>query len=131
MIDCEVKVFNRVYAKVAPLCAKNKFVSTIITAEPTAFPAGSLIEMDNATVRDMQSSTPVENYSRVTYQLEIFATTKSKCREVFAVADDEMIAMNFTRMSGQYINNAGNTKVFRYVARYEALVDQNGNLYRV
>ena len=90
-----------------------------------------MIEMDNATVRNLQSSTPVENYSRVTYQLEIFATTKSKCREVFAVADDEMIAMNFTRMSGQYINNAGNTKVFRYVARYEALVDQNGNLYRV
>ena len=131
MIDAEVKIFNAVYAKVAPKCAKGKFVSTIITEEPTAFPAASLIEMDNETFRRLQSSTPVENYSLITYQLEVFATTKAKCREVYAVADDAMISLNFSRMSGQYINNAGNTKVFRYVARYEALVDQNGNLYRV
>ena len=47
MIDYEVKIFNRVHAKVAPLCAKQKFTSTIITDLPTAFPAASLIEMDN------------------------------------------------------------------------------------
>lgn len=130
MIDYEVKVFNRVHAKAAPLCAKNHFVSTIITEEPTGFPAASLIEMGNSTVRNLQSSTPIENYSRIMYQLEVFATTKSKCREVFSVADAEMIAMNFSRISGQYINNAGNTKVFRYVARYEAIVDRDGNIYR-
>lgn len=131
MIDAEVKIFNKVHAVVAPLCAKNKFVSTIITEEPTGFPAASLIEMDNATVRSRQSSTPTENYALITYQLEVFATTKSKCREVFTVADGEMIALNFSRMSGQYVNNAGNTKVFRYVARYEAMIDPEGNIYRV
>ena len=130
MIDVEVKVFNRVYSKASPKCAKGKFVSTVITEEPTAFPAASLIEMDNATYRRLQSSTPIENFSLITYQLEVFATTKAKCREVYTVVDDEMISMNFNRMSGQYINNAGNTKVFRYVARYEALVDREGNIYR-
>ena len=130
MIDCEVKVFNRVYDNVAPKCAKGKFVSTIITEEPSAFPAASLIEIDNRTVRSLQSNTPTENYSLITYQLDVYATTKTKCREVYAVADDAMIALNFNRMSGQYINNAGNTKVFRYVARYEAIVDAKGNLYR-
>ena len=130
MIDFEVKIFNRVYDRVAPLCAKNRFVSTIITEPPTAFPAASLIEMDNRTVRNLQSSTPIENFALITYQLEVFATTKAKCREVFAEADEEMISMNFTRVSGAYINNADNTKVFRYVARYEAVVDPEGNLYR-
>lgn len=130
MIDYEVKIFNMVYDRVAPLCAKNRFVSTIITEPPTAFPAASLIEMDNRTVRNLQSSTPIENFSLITYQLEVFATTKTKCREVFAEADEEMISMNFTRVSGAYINNADNTKVFRYVARYEAVVDPDGNLYR-
>lgn len=131
MIDYEVKIFNRVHAVVAPKCANNKFVSTTITQEPTAFPAASLIEMDNATVRRRQSSTSTENFARITYQLEIFATSKAKCREVFAAADGAMIAMNFTRISGQYINNPQNTKVFRLVARYEADVDHDGNLYRV
>ena len=131
MIDYEVKIFNAVYSAAAPKCAANKFVSTVITEEPTAFPAGSLIEMDNATVRKRQGSSATENFARITYQLELYATSKSKCREVFIAADNAMISLNFSRISGQYINNIQNTKVFRYVARYEADVDTDGNLYRV
>lgn len=129
MIDFETKVFNRVHGKVAPLCAKNKFVSTYL-ASPTGFPAASLIEMDNSTVQAKQSSTPVENFASVMYQLDVFANTKAECRNVFATADDEMISMNFTRISGRYIDNPGNTKVIRYTARYEAWIDPDGNIYR-
>lgn len=129
MIDFEVQIFNQMHSVVAPLCAKNRFVSKQIVG-PTAFPAASLIEMDNTTVRDRQSSTPGENFSRITYQLDVFAQTKSECRAVFAAADDMMLKLNFSRMSGRYMDNPGNTDVFRYVARYEAEVDQDGNLYR-
>ena len=130
MIDYEVKIFNKVYDVVAPLCANKRFVSTEIVELPTAFPAVSLIEMDNRTVRSRQSSTPSENFALVTYQLDVYATSKSKCREVFAAADGVMISMNFSRMSGQYINHPDNTKVFRYVARYEAEIDPDGTIYR-
>lgn len=130
MIDYEVKIFNRVHAVASPLCAKGKFVSTVITQEPTSFPAASLIEMDNRTVRRRQSSTPVENFALVTYQLEVYAASKSKCREVYSAVSDAMTAMNFTRISGQYVNDFGNTSVFRYVARYEAEIDAEGNIYR-
>lgn len=130
MIDCEVKVFNTVYSVAAPLCANKKFVSSIISKTPTAFPAASLIEIDNRTVRRLQGSTPTEVYAQVTYQLDVFATTKTKCRQVFSAVDDVMIGMNFTRTSGQYIDNAENTEVFRYTARYRAIVDSEGNLYR-
>lgn len=130
MNDYEVKVFDRVYASAAPLCADKKFVSTVITTSPTAFPAGSLIEIDNRTVLERQSSTPVENFSLVTYQLDVYALSKSKCREVYAAVDASMIGMNFTRVSGQYINNLENTKVFRYTARYQAMIDSEGNIYR-
>jgi hypothetical protein len=129
MIDFEVQIFNTVHAVVSPLCAKNKFVSRQIVSE-TAFPAASLIEMDNFTVRDRQSSTPGENFARITYQLDVFAKKKSDCRKVFAAADGAMLGMNFSRMSGRYIDNPGNPDVFRYVARYEAEVDPDGNLYR-
>lgn len=130
MIDYEVKVFNRVHASVAPLCAKNRFVSTIITEVPTSLPAGSLIEIDNSTVSSLQSSTPIENYALITYQFEAYAATKSKCREVFAAGDEAMIAMNFTRVGGQYMSNADNPIVFRIVGRYEAVIDREGNIYR-
>jgi hypothetical protein len=130
MNDYEVKIFNRVHSAAAPLCANNRFVSTIITDPKTAFPAGSLIEISNITARKFQSSSPVENFSIISYQLEVFATTKSECRKVFAAADGAMLAMNFSRVSSTYMNNASNTKVFRYVARYEAMVDSYGNIYR-
>lgn len=130
MIDGEVKIFNRVHEMVASDFAPKKFVSTVITKKPTAFPAGSLSEMSNTTVRSAQTSTPVENRSRIMYQLEVFDTTKSGCRRVYAKADDAMISMNFTRISGDFINNFDNTEVFRYVARYEAEIDQEGNIYR-
>ena len=130
MIDREIQVFNRVYPSAAPLCANNRFVSTVITEPVTAFPAASLIEIDNRTVRSRQTSTPIENYALVTYQLDVYATSKSKCRQVFAAVDDAMLGMNFTRTSGQYINMPNNTKVFRYTARYQAIIDREGNIYR-
>jgi len=129
MIDYEVKIFNRVHAAAASLCAKNKFVSKQIVSE-TAFPAASLIEMDNTTVRRRQSSTPGENFALITYQLDVYAMKKSECRAVFAAADAAMLGMNFSRMSGRYIDNPGNPDVFRYVARYEAEIDPDGNIYR-
>ena len=88
------------------------------------------MEISNTTVRDAQSSTPVENRARIMYQLEVFATTKAKCREVYAAVDSEMIAMNFTRTGGDYAPNLDNVDVARYVARYVAEVDREGNLYR-
>ena len=129
MIDFEVQIFNKVHSVVSPLCAPNKFVSKRIVSE-TAFPASCLFEMDNATVRRKQSSTPRENFALITYQFEAFALTKSECRAVYAAADDMMLKLNFTRISGRYIDNPGNPDVFRYVARYEAEVDPEGNLYR-
>lgn len=129
MIDFEVKIFNKVHSAASPLCAKNGFVSKQIV-KATAFPAASLIEMDNATVRKRQSSTPRENFALVTYQLDVYAMKKSDCKAVFAAADDMMLKLNFSRMSGRYIDNPGNPDVFRYTARYEAEIDQYGNIYR-
>ena len=129
MIDYEVKIFNRVHAAAASMCAPKHFVSSILVS-PTAFPAASLVEIDNKTVRSRQSTALKENFALVTYQLEVYATSKSECRKVYAAADDAMILMNFDRMSGQYVNNPGNTNVYRYVARYEAEIDQDGNIYR-
>lgn len=129
MNDYEVKIFTRVYEKVAQYCADNQFISD--TPETFAkLPAGCLYEMDNATVRQLQTSTPAENYSLITYQLEFFAGKRETVKKLARLADKEMIAMNFTRMSGQFIPNLDNPKVKRWVGRYEAVVDRDGNLYR-
>ena len=129
MIDYEVKIFNRAHSVVAPLGAKDRFVSTPIL-DYAKIPAASLYEMDSQTDRNRQSSTPVENFAIITYQADVVAATKAKCRSIFKALDDVMISMNFDRISGQYITYPDNTKIVRYVARYEAVVDTDGNLYR-
>lgn len=129
MIDYEVKIFNSVHEVVAPLCAKKRFVSTPLDSYAD-LPAAMLLEMDNFTVRNRQSSTPTENFSRITYQGEVVAKTKSKCREIFSAMDTRMIQLNFTRISGQYITYDDNPEIVRYVARYEADIDPEGNIYR-
>ena len=130
MIDYEVNIFDQVYQAIAPLCAKGK-VTSIFVPSPSAFPAASLYELNNITVRERQSSTPIENFSLVTYQLDCYAKTKAKCKEVYKVADDRMIALGFTRTSGTYLDNFDNTNVFRYTARYAAEIDRNGVIYRI
>lgn len=130
MIDYEVNVFDKVYRKVSPLCAKGKFVS-VYMATPTAFPAGSLIELINRTDRKRQSSTPIENFAIVMYQLDVYALSKKEAKQVFSVADDEMIALGFTRTSGNFLDNADNINAFRYTASYEAEIDREGNIYRI
>lgn len=130
MIDYEVNVFDRVYRKVSPLCAKGKFVSVYLPT-PTAYPAGSLVELINRTDQKRQSSTPIENFSIVMYQLDVYALSKKEARMVYAAADDEMIALGFTRTSGNFLDNADNINVFRYTASYEAEIDREGNIYRV
>lgn len=129
MIDYEVYVFDKVYRKASPLCAKGKFVNVYVMS-PTAYPAGSLVELSNRTVRNRQSSTPVENFARIMYQLDVYAKTKAEAKAVYKAADDEMIALGFTRISGDSLNNVDDIEIFRYTARYEAIIDPNGVIYR-
>ena len=127
MINCEVKIFNDVVTKAADGFAR--FISSPLTG-PVELPAGCLYEMDSRTVKRTQSSTPGENFSQVTYQLEVYDTTKSGARGHFSNIDNYLIQRNFTRISMQYVPNNSNPDVHRYVGRYEAIVDTDYNIYR-
>ena len=129
MIDVEANIFDTVYQTVAPLCAEGKFISKQ-KPDLTALPAADLFELSNTTVTERQSSTPIENMGRITYQFDVYAETKAECRRIYAAADAVMISLNFSRVSGNFIDNPGNLDVSRYTARYVANVDTDGVLYR-
>lgn len=130
MIDFETNIFDNVYQVVAPMCAKGKF-SNVYVPSPTAYPAASLYELSNVTDPQWQSSTPVENFSMITYQLDCYAKTKPECKALYKVADERMISLGFTRVNGTFLDNFDNTNVFRYTARYEAEIDNDGVIYRI
>ena len=129
MIDYEVNIFNEVYQSVHSMCAGGK-CSSVYNPSPTAFPAGALYELSNVTVKKRQSSTPVENYARVMYQLDCYGRTKAECRALYKAADDKMISLGFDKVGGDYLDNYDNINVFRYSATYEADIDNDGVIYR-
>lgn len=129
MIDYEVNIFDTVYQRVSHLFAKGKFVS-VYTPSPTGYPAGSLIELGNDTVSKRQSSTPIENFVKVMYQLDVYATTKHEAKSLLSAVDDVMIGIGFTRTGGEFMDNVSNVNIFRYAARYVAEIDRDGNIYR-
>lgn len=130
MIDYEVNVFDAVYQKVSSKFAKGKFVSVYVP-DPTAFPAGSLVELTNNTVRKRQSSSPIENFVTVMYQLDVYAKTKQEAKSLLSDVDEVMIGLGFSRTGGEFLDNVSNVNIFRYAARYEAEIDRDGNIYRI
>jgi len=130
MIDYEVNIFDRVHRQASSKFAKGKLVSRYV-ASPTAFPAGSLYELSNRTVRDLQSTSATENFARIMYQLDVYAKTKAEAKAAYKAVDDEMIAMGFIRISGNLFDNPTSPDLFRYTARYEAYIDPEGIIHRV
>ena len=130
MIDVELDIFNAVYDDVAPLCAQNAFKS-VYTPNPTVFPTVTLIEMDNRTDRDRNSTSDFEDFADLTYEAHVYANSKAKCREVFKALDDALARYNFNRFSGTFVPNLTNEQVYEYVARYQVRVSNDGCLSRV
>lgn len=129
MIDYETTIFNDIHAIAAPLCAKNRFLSTPILSY-TNLPAASLVEIDNRTVKESRGTAFTEPRARITYQLEVVAKTKSKCRSIFAAIDGRMIQINFSRLSTNVVPVPDNAEIVRMVARYSAEIDPDGMIYR-
>lgn len=129
MIDFEVQIFNAVHSSVAPLCAKNAFRS-VHTPVPTVFPTATLYELSNVTDRVRRSTSTTEDFAVITYQAHVYAQSKAECRSVFSALDNAMIRLGFNRFSGDFTPNTANSKVFEYIARYQAEIDPSGVIYR-
>jgi len=68
MIDMETEIFNEVSAKV-----QDQYPDIFMTGEyaktPSSFPCASLVEVDNATFRNTQTTESKENHVAVMYEL--------------------------------------------------------------
>lgn len=129
MIDVEIDVFDYVYPYVSELLPEGCFQSVYVQAPP-AFPFATLMEMDNITDRRNRSSARDEDYAILTYEANVYDTSKAGCRNVMNALDDAMTHLGFMRMSCQFIPNLADNTIFRYTARYQAVADAGKVIYR-
>lgn len=133
MIDIENEIFDEVSGKV-----RERFPSIFMTGEyvksPSSFPCVSLVEVDNATFRNTQTTEGKENHAAVVYELNVYSNKtkgkKAECKEIAAFIDDLMMGLNFTRTMLEPVPNQDGATIYRMLGRYRAVVSRDKVVYR-
>lgn len=133
MIDIENDVFSEVAKKV-----REKFSNIFVTGEyvksPSSFPCVSLVEIDNATFRNSQTTESQENHVAVSYEVNVYSNKtkgkKAECKEIIAFIDEVLMSLNFTRIMLEPVPNQNDATIYRMLGRYRAVVSRNKTIFR-
>jgi len=109
------------------------YVSGELNLNPEQFPACYIEESDNYVMQSGRTENTAENYSVVTYEVNVFSNKqigkKQEAKAIMATVDQLMDSWNFTRLALLPVNIDSSTK-YRLTARYTAVVDSNETYYR-
>ena len=129
MIDIESQIFTDIVNALP-----NVYVAGVYEPVPPEFPAVYVNEIDNAVFRNGISSSEIENFSAVTYEVNIYSNLKggkkSQCKEIANTVDAVFAGLNFTRMSMNPVPNMADSTIYRIVSRYRAVVGSDETIYR-
>lgn len=132
MIDIENEVFTKIATEL-----RSQFTGINVYGEdvrsPSSFPCVSIVEADNYTLRRTQDSGSNENHANVMYEVNVYSNKtsgkKTECKEIFAVIDEIMLGLGFTRSNKNPVTMDEAT-IYRIVGRYVAIVSTNQTIYR-
>jgi hypothetical protein len=132
MIDIESEVFTTIATEL-----RSQFTGINVYGEdvrsPSSFPCVSIVEADNYTVRRTQDSGSNENHANLMYEVNVYSNKtsgkKTECKEIFAVIDEIMLGLGFTRSNKNPVTMDEAT-IYRIVGRYVAIVSTNQTIYR-
>ena len=127
MIDCENEVYTRVATEL-----RTSFPGINITGEylntPSSFPHVSIIQSDNAVIRDRLDSSSNETDS-CTFEINIYSNKspgkKTECKAIARTIDSILFSMNFIRLAMTPVPNMEDASIYRIVARYRVATDGN------
>lgn len=133
MIDMENEIFNEVSERVRAKYS-NIFMTGEYVKSPSSFPCVSLVEADNATFRNSQTSDGKENHAAVMYELNVYSNKtkgkKAECKEIVAFIDEILMELNFTRLMLEPVPNQDEATIYRMLGRYRAVISKNKTIYR-
>lgn len=133
MIDMETEIFNEVSERV-----REQYPDIFMTGEyvktPPSFPCISLVEVDNATFRNSQTTEGQENHAAIMYELNVYSNKtkgkKAECKEIVAFIDEILMGLNFTRLMLEPVPNQDEATIYRMLGRYRAVISKNKTIFR-
>jgi hypothetical protein len=138
VIDVEVTVYNRVATAVRTAWPQ-AFLTSEYTRSPPAFPCVSVVEIENtAYIRSQDIQVLVadgmEHHAIVVYEVNVFsnlaAGRKTEARTLLMAVDDVFREIQFSRMMMNAVPNMEDATIYRLLARYRAVVGEDGQVYR-
>ncbi len=124
MIDIESKVVDTVFNAVKAEYP-NADVTTGFDERTATFPCVVVEEVDNVPVERMNTDDCAENYSRITYEINVYTdnanTAKTVGKAILGVIDNAMQGMKFSRTRKSEPFNISRT-IFRQYGRYFVIV---------
>ena len=133
MIDVENQVFQRI-ADAFHAEYPNGYIAGEYVRKPPAFPAVSVVEMDNTVNRNGRDSGMIENYADVMYQVDVYSNLnkgkKAQTKAIIALIDEQFAQLGFTRMFLNPVQNFDDSTIYRMTGRYRAVVGSNNVIYR-
>lgn len=133
MIDLETEIFSTVAEKTR-VQYPNIFMTGEYVKTPPSFPCVSLVEVDNATFRNTQTTESKENHVAVMYELNVYSNRtkgkKAECKELAAFVDEILMGLNFTRTMLEPVPNQDNATIYRMLGRYQAVIGKNSTIFR-
>ena len=126
MINVENLVFDTVFNGVKAVDPSID-VSKGFIEETAQFPCVIITETDNAPVQSTDTDDCSENYTRLTYRIDVYSdkagTAQSECKKILNIVDGIMKSMKFRRQRVNEPLNISRT-IFRQYARYTVIVDK-------
>lgn len=126
MIDIENKILTLLTEAILAEYPEAVVVGDYVE-EFARFPAITVNEIENSTLRRMQDDAPVEHYATVTYEVNVYCNDrvgkKAVCKDILKITDDVMVALKFRRYPARRVPNIDRT-IYRMYTRYTAVVDE-------
>lgn len=132
MIDPEFAVYSAVTEDLK-LEYPTIYTTGDVSFSPAKFPAVSIVEINNSVLERMRTRT-IENAVSVAFEVNVYSNklgySKLEAKEILAVIDGSFTRLGFTRTFCNSIQNLEDQNIYRIVARYEAIVDQDFWVYQ-
>lgn len=129
MIDIENDVIEMITQAV---CSEypEADVSGEYTEMPASFPAVTVVEADNSVLQRMRTEN-IENAVSVMYQVNVYSNKavarKGEAKRIANLIDEAFTSRGFTRIMKYPVPNIANSRIYRIVARYAAVVGPDGD----
>jgi len=131
MIDLEADVFTAV-ATALRAAHQGIYVTGEEVPAEAKLPAVSIVEADNRVATRYRTKN-IENAVTVMYEVNIYSNKtsgkKTEAKAIAATLDEKFAEMGFTRTMKNQVPNFNDTRIYRIVCRYEAIIDKDFWIY--